>query len=274
MPQLFNCKVHKPIYQTLKRFIMFAKPKLPILPQRRLLFLLFFLFAAMYSFSQSGVAINTSGASANVSAMLDVSSTTAGMLVPRMTSAQKNTIPSPATGLLVFQTDAPTGFYYYTGSIWIQLGTTTIGQNASTVYGTGTLTRTAGQTSFALIPGLTTSITIPANGTYYVYIATDGGLQTQSGLADGFSACDITLFIDGSAVSNGGHKRLTALNNAGLTGNTSFWSMSLSVPLSAGTHTIAVHGASSGLSGQAGTTIGGGNSSMFQPSLTTLLLKQ
>ncbi|HEX5151073.1 MAG TPA: hypothetical protein VFW07_06470 [Parafilimonas sp.] len=253
---------------------MFTKPKPPILAFLKCVLLLFFLFTAICGYSQSGVAINTSGASANTSAMLDVSSTTAGMLVPRMTSAQKNSISSPATGLLVFQTDAPTGFYYYTGSVWVQLGTTTVGQNATTVYGTAVLNRTTGQTSFALIPGLTTSIVIPASGTYYVYIATDGGVQTQSVSADGFSACDIVLYIDGLAVSNGGRKRLTVLNNAGLTGNFSFWSMSLSLQLSPGTHTIAVHGASSGLSGQAGTAIGGNNSSIFQPSLTALLLKQ
>src|SRR6478672_5124624 len=132
---------------------MVTTPKFTILHRRGLLPV--FLFAATCSFSQSGVAINTSGASANSSAMLDVSSTTAGVLVPRMTSAQKNTISSPAIGLLVFQTDAPAGFYYYTGSVWAQLGTTTIGQNANTVYGTGALIRAAGQTSFALIPGLT-----------------------------------------------------------------------------------------------------------------------
>jgi len=254
---------------------MFTKPKLSALSNRQcLLLLMLFSLTAICGLSQSGVAINSSGATANVSAMLDVSSTTAGMLVPRMTSAQKNSISSPAVGLLVFQTDAPAGFYYYTGSLWTQLATATIGQNATTVYGTGVLSRTAAQTSFAVIPGLTTSITIPVNGTYYVYIASDGGFQTQSGLADGFSACDIVLFIDGLAVSNGGRKRITVLNNAGLIGNSGFWSMTLSVQLSVGTHTITVQGASSGLPGQAGTTIGGNNSSMFQPSLTTLILKQ
>ena len=166
-----------------------------------------------------------------------------------MTSSQKNLISLPATGLLVYQTDAPSGFYYYTGSAWTDWGLPQLGKIANTVYGTGSLTRTAGQTSFSLIPGLTTSITVPATGTYFVYIATDGGLQTQSGVSDGFSACDISLVIDGSLVPNGGHKRSTVLNNAGLTDNFGFWSMSVSIPISSGTHTIAVRGASSGLPG-------------------------
>jgi len=79
------------------------------------------------AFSQ-GVAINTSGASAHASAMLDVSSTSSGMLAPRMSAAQRSGIITPATGLLVYQTDGSTGFYYYTGSGWIRISS---GINAS-----------------------------------------------------------------------------------------------------------------------------------------------
>ena len=55
------------------------------------------------------------------SALLDLTSTSKGMLVPRMTAAQKNAIASPSTGLLLFQTDAPIGFYYYTGANWLNI---------------------------------------------------------------------------------------------------------------------------------------------------------
>jgi hypothetical protein len=53
--------------------------------------------------------------SPHASALLDLTSTTKGMLTPRMTLAQRNTITSPAQGLLVFQTDNTPGFYYYDG---------------------------------------------------------------------------------------------------------------------------------------------------------------
>ena len=43
--------------------------------------------------------------------------------MPRMTLAQRNVIPSPATGLIVYQTDNTPGFYYYNGSTWLQLST-------------------------------------------------------------------------------------------------------------------------------------------------------
>ncbi len=57
-------------------------------------------------------------ATPDTSALLDITSTAKGILVPRMTGANKNAIASPATGLLVYQTDGPAGFYYYTGTAW------------------------------------------------------------------------------------------------------------------------------------------------------------
>lgn len=68
-----------------------------------------------------GMSINTTGSAADGSAMLDVTSTTQGMLVPRMTSSQRTLISSPATGLLVYQTDATAGFYFYNGTAWTSL---------------------------------------------------------------------------------------------------------------------------------------------------------
>jgi hypothetical protein len=69
-----------------------------------------------------GVAINTDGSQADASALLDVKSTTAGVLVPRMTMAERDLIGTPATGLLVYQSDNTPGFYYYDGSAWTAIG--------------------------------------------------------------------------------------------------------------------------------------------------------
>jgi hypothetical protein len=81
----------------------------------------------VFSFIQNtgaqSVAINTSGATANASSILDVQSTTKGMLIPRMSKAQKNAIASPATGLLIYQTAPDSiGFNYYNGTQWVWLG--------------------------------------------------------------------------------------------------------------------------------------------------------
>jgi hypothetical protein len=70
-----------------------------------------------------GVGINTDNSTADPSAMLDVKSTTQGMLVPRMTEAQRLLIASPATGLLVYQTDGTSGFFFYNGTAWTSLST-------------------------------------------------------------------------------------------------------------------------------------------------------
>lgn len=74
--------------------------------------------------SYSGVhaqsmAINNDGSTADASALLDVKSNTKGMLVPRMTKAEKSGIGSPATGLLVYQSGPDSiGFYYFDGAAW------------------------------------------------------------------------------------------------------------------------------------------------------------
>lgn len=74
----------------------------------------------------TSVAVNTAATAPDNSAMLDVGSTSKGLLIPRMTLAQRNAISSPATGLLVFQTDGTAGFYYNSGTSespsWILIG--------------------------------------------------------------------------------------------------------------------------------------------------------
>jgi hypothetical protein len=70
-------------------------------------------------FSQN-VSITNDGSPADASAMLDVKSTSKGFLAPRMTVIQRENISAPATGLLVYQTDEATGYYYFNGVEWIQ----------------------------------------------------------------------------------------------------------------------------------------------------------
>jgi hypothetical protein len=59
----------------------------------------FFFFSAVAQ--QPGVAINTDGSAPHASAMLDIKSTTKGLLIPSMTFSQRNAIADPAEGLLV-----------------------------------------------------------------------------------------------------------------------------------------------------------------------------
>jgi len=76
--------------------------------------------AVLQTTTAQNVGINSTGAAPDNSAMLDVSSTTKGMLTPRMTQTQRNAIATPTNGLLIYQTDNTAGFYYYDGSAWVQ----------------------------------------------------------------------------------------------------------------------------------------------------------
>ncbi len=66
--------------------------------------------------SAQSISFNEDGSAPDSSAMLDVSSTTQGVLIPRMTSTQRDAIAKPATGLLIFQTDNTAGFYMNLGT--------------------------------------------------------------------------------------------------------------------------------------------------------------
>jgi len=68
--------------------------------------------------SAQAVSVTSDGSSPDASAMLDIKSTTSGLLVPRMTSAQRSGIADPAVGLIVFDTDDST-LYYRTNTNWL-----------------------------------------------------------------------------------------------------------------------------------------------------------
>ncbi len=87
---------------------------------KNLIFISFIFFSSLVSYSQVG--INKDGTAPDPSAMLDVKSTTQGMLIPRMTSAQRMAIATPAAGLLVF--DNETNSFWFNGTAgWTELVT-------------------------------------------------------------------------------------------------------------------------------------------------------
>ena len=55
------------------------------------------------------------------SARLDVSDTLRGILIPRLTTAQRNNIPSPAHSLLIYNIDCDEYQYYIPGAGWVSL---------------------------------------------------------------------------------------------------------------------------------------------------------
>ena len=79
---------------------------------------LFLLLLSNPLFSQN-VGINETGANPDASAMLDINTSNKGLLIPRLSRAQKSLIASPANGLLVYQTDDTVGFWYYEQNKWV-----------------------------------------------------------------------------------------------------------------------------------------------------------
>jgi len=96
---------------------------------------------------KGSMAVNASGATATSTAVLDISSTDKGILIPRMTEAQKLAIGSPANGLMVYVT-TDNMFYYYKAGTWTQIGAGTGGGTASVTL-SGDITGTATSTAIA-----------------------------------------------------------------------------------------------------------------------------
>src|SRR6187549_1685281 len=76
------------------------------------------LFSAFAGYSQVGIGTKNP----DTTSVLDLSSTTKGALFPRMTTAQRTDIDSPAIGLTVFDLDKLT-YWYYTGTEWVEMTT-------------------------------------------------------------------------------------------------------------------------------------------------------
>lgn len=147
----------------------------------------------------------------------------------------------------------------------------TIGQSGSSVFGSGpvSINNSSPQT---LIPGLSTTITVPAASV--VYLSTDGAIRTTSPFATvGFSVIDVFLTVDGSILANGGYQRVVATNTDDRPNTFNrAWSFSQVVTVSAGTHTFEVRAA--GIFNVGATaTVSGDTTSPNQGTLNVLVLK-
>ena len=196
-------------------------------------FVTFAISSLLYS---KGTAINTTGTAADASAILDVSSTTQGVLFPRMTLSQRTAISSPATGLTVYQTDGTVGLYYNSGTpaspVWALLNSAaTSGSNVGGLQvfdassGT-TLNYTVTDATVRFVffdckgrsaSGVTITVTLPAAGSYPYGTVIAVALTNYATTA----ASAINLISPGStlnALNNNNTSTATAVymgNNAG-----------------------------------------------------------
>lgn len=100
---------------------------------KQLTLLLYLIVFTSISYSQvsvyeTPVSINESGADSHSSAMLDIDADDKGILIPRISTSDINNISTPATGLLVFDSDLAV-FKYYDGISWQPIVSSSAGVN-------------------------------------------------------------------------------------------------------------------------------------------------
>ncbi|NTW31475.1 MAG: hypothetical protein HGB12_02425 [Bacteroidetes bacterium] len=167
--------------------------------------------------AQGGASINTTGTAAHNSAMLDVSSTTQGQLLPRMSSAQMNVITSPATGLVIYNTDCNT-LSYYNGTFWVAIGNTGIVSAPGVITGNTAPCQNATGVAYSIAP--------VSGATAYNWT-----LPTGATLATGQGTTSITVNF---GISNG-NVCVTAISSCGSSNANCTAITFLPVPSAAGT---------------------------------------
>ncbi|WP_051718846.1 hypothetical protein [Hymenobacter sp. IS2118] len=76
---------------------------------------------SLFSYSATAQSIGVGTTTPDASAALDITSTTGGLALPRMTTAQRQAIANPVSGLLVYQTDGEFGLYHTYNGAWYNL---------------------------------------------------------------------------------------------------------------------------------------------------------
>ncbi len=140
---------------------------------------IFTLLAAVVLNASTYAQVGIGTTNPNTSAALDITSTTKGFLIPRMTNVQRQAISNPAAGLQVFVTDLDGGrFMFYDGTEWGTLSFTEKRPDAPTI-GTATLGNAQATVSFTA-PSSDGGLVI----TSYTATSSPGGITgtlTQSG---------------------------------------------------------------------------------------------
>jgi hypothetical protein len=222
-----------------------------------------------------GVAINTTGAVNNSSAILDISSTIQGTLITRMTQTQRNAIVTPATGLIIYQLDNNPGFYYYDGVQWLALGSTSLYANAYVAYSTGAITTGA---TWQVIPGMSVTFTIPSGINAKVILIGNVGIITSGAVGGTLSCTDVAIYKNDVLITNGGYVRVTLgdpLLDADENNLFHFPTISAIESLTSGIYTYDMRAWQQCTGGSTRTAIVGGDStSVLQGTLIVIILYQ
>ncbi|WP_452232435.1 hypothetical protein [Lacinutrix sp. MEBiC02595] len=164
------------------------------------------------AFAQVGVGTLTPDASA----MLDLTSTSKGMLAPRMTSTQRIAISSPANGLLVFDI-TENAFYFYNSSSWTKMDSKSRNKHkiissaadlsAELAAGGGSKYLLSSDTLYEINGEITLAQSIDLNNAYVTGIDTNEDILTKTGGTmfvgtTGGTIKNVTLTATGGTVFN------------------------------------------------------------------------
>lgn len=124
------------------------------------LFLFLGFYCSLFITYAQNVGIGTG--TPNTSAQLDITSTSKGLLIPRMTTAQRTAIASPANGLMVYDTNLA-AFYFYNGSSWNALNSGGGGAGGWTASGNNIFNSNAGNVGIGSATGIKEKLSVKGN---------------------------------------------------------------------------------------------------------------
>ncbi len=172
-----------------------------------------FILLACLLFLSTGVAlaqnvgINADGSMPAASAMLDIKSNNKGLLIPRMSQTERNAISAPATGLMIFQTDATAGFYYFDGAAWQPIAGTPSGDNLGNHTATSPLNMN--NQNIVGAAGITATNASLGGNTYPTNTGTSGQVLTTDGAG-------AATWQTPAAAAGGGHGIVLLATTVGL----------------------------------------------------------
>jgi hypothetical protein len=146
----------------------------------------------------------------------------------------------------------------------------TTGQDLYEVHGTGQLVVSRFSNVFTLVPGLSTTVNIPAGAR--VYVTTSGGVQCAEA-GNVYAAVDIGLFVDNTTVGAAGIRRVVAANTGGVGNMIATWSFGRTLNLLPGAHTFDVRAISAD-PGSVNANVSSALNPQIQGVLTVMVLKQ
>lgn len=113
----------------------------------------------------------------DASAILDLTSGSKGLLLPRLTALQKAGITLPKPGLVIYQTDGVTGIYTYTTTGWVHLISPGSADNAWQFSGSDIYNNNLGNVGIGQIPNNLSKLSVLSNSNTYGLLHTDGTVQ-------------------------------------------------------------------------------------------------